>query len=292
MKMSRIKIFIFILTNAAIFSCTFSCTSAQVQKKSVDTKKDVKKSAKKSASEVVMETPRAAQRDQSLYAELDNAIANSDIEKIKIHSSEILLAHPQDLKALNSLAMYYYQKQQVEAALTLLNKSLTAPAQSSAEFTVAVSAIYNNLGLIELAKNNKQEALKMFRQALEIDRNNYIAATNAAAIYLKEKDYKKIIITLEGFINSTVRAEGFTYYAIALHATGKPAESAEIFEKILKIKPDSRLALLHYSILLIETQAKYKEGLAQIDRLKLMGAGSESRQIINNLEIKAKAGLK
>ncbi len=80
-------------------------------------------------------------------------------------------------------------------------------------------------------------------------------------------------------------------YAIALSASGKTKEAADIYEKILKENPSQKDVMLNYAILLIEDLNKNKEGLDLLNRLKFVGTSPETRDIIKQLENKAKAGL-
>lgn len=218
-------------------------------------------------------------------AEFDQAIVSGDDEKIRKASQDMLQINSKNSKALNALAMSHYKKQQYEAAILLLNKALGVNPNAS--------EVYNNLGLVELAKNNRKEAITMFRKSLQVNPDNQFAAANAAAIYAREKDYSKVVFTLERAVSNNKASAGtINNYAIALVATGKANEAASLYEKILKDNPDNKSFILNYSILLIEKQAKYKEGLDLVNRLKFVGADNESRQVIKELEIKAKAGLK
>lgn len=232
--------------------------------------------------EPAVSSPAAAEMKQ---AELDQAVASGDEERIRKASQEMLQFNSKNSKALNALAMWHYKRQQYEAAALLLNKALAANPNAS--------EAYNNLGLIELAKNNRKEAISMFRKALQVNPENPYAAANAAAIYAREKDYSKVVLTLEKAVNNNkANASALNNYAIALVATGRHGDAASYYEKILKDNPDNKSYILNYSILLIEKQAKYKEGLDLVNRLKFVGTDNESRQVIKELENKAKAGLK
>ena len=66
----------------------------------------------------------------------------------------------------------------------------------------------------------------------------------------------------------------------------------QIYEKVLKANPSSRDIMLNYSIFLIDQKQKYKQGLDLLNRLKFVGVQPEARNIIKDLENRAKAGLK
>lgn len=283
------KIFIIICSCFLVLSCSTNSTkdvlvledeSAKEKEAKIPHPKADENSGSKVS--VVPGQPVASVMQQS---ELDRVIVEGDNEKIQKTSIELLQVNSKNYKALNSLAMCHYKKQQFEAAILLLNRALAVNPKSS--------EVYNNFGLIMFAKNEKKEAVNMFRKALQLNPENYLAAANLSSIYAKEKDYSKVIFSLEKFVkNGKANIFDLNNYAIALVATGKDKEAAEIYEEILKQSPEYKNAMLNYAILMIEKQDKYKEGLDLINRLKFVGADHEARQTIKDLEFKVKAGLK
>jgi tetratricopeptide (TPR) repeat protein len=219
------------------------------------------------------------------YDVLDAAIASKNEERIRSVSVDLLQNNPKDLKALNSLAMTYLQKGNSEAAFVLLNKMISIDSRSSAAHT--------NLGLVHISRNEKREAIEMFKKALEYDSENYIAGSNLGSIYVKEKDYNKALIALENVIDDN-KADDSTLsnYAIALSATGKAEEAANIYEKLLSKNNSNKNVMLNLAAVYIEKLNKFDEGLDLINRLKFVGPDQEARQTIKELENKAKAGLK
>ena len=221
----------------------------------------------------------------SMYASLNDSIKNQNDDLIQKMSMEILTQNSKDLKALNALAVVYYKKGRLEAAQFLLTKGIAAHATSS--------ELHSNLGLVYLARNERREATKAFRKALELNPTDAIAGANLGAIYSQEKDYIKAALSLEVPIKKgTKDPKVLNNYAIALSATGRAKEGAEFYEKVLKDNPSHREAMLNYAISLIENFQKNKEGLDLLNRLKFVGAPQDARETIKNLENKAKAGLK
>ncbi|MEK6628962.1 MAG: tetratricopeptide repeat protein [Bdellovibrionota bacterium] len=285
-----IKLFGLIFLGLTMLSCSTSLVTENSELLDIETNTasvaPVKQETSKSPSPSVPSAPVVIAPTVDIsYRDLEKAITSGNNESIKTISNDLLQMNSKDLKALNALAMYYYNKQQLAAAELLLNKALTSHPKSS--------AVYNNLGLIELAKNEKKEAINMFHKALELDSKNHSAAANIAAIYVKNKSYQYAVIALEKFADiKLIGVDSLNNYAIALQATGKLDDASDIYESILKKVPDHKSALLNFSILLIEKQAKYNDGLDIINRLKFVGIDNESRELIKNLENKAKAGLK
>lgn len=219
------------------------------------------------------------------YNALDAAIASGSDERIKAASVDILQDNPRDVKSLNALAMNSYKKGQYEASVLLLDKVLSIDPNSS--------TAYSNLGLVHLARNEKNEAIDYFKKSLDLDSSNVAAASNLGALYLREKDYSKAVSLLGSSAESVNANEvNMTNYAIALSAVGKPKEAADVYNKVLKKNPSNKYAMMNLAIVLIDKLNKFEDGLDLINRLKFVASDLGSRQVIKDLEIKAKAGLK
>lgn len=240
--------------------------------------------AEEKKSEPAQEEQKFEPVSSAQYGKLNDAIKQQNDDQIQKISSEVLTQNPKDGKALNSLAMVYYKKGRFEAAGYLLNKAIAANPN--------MSELYGNLGVVQLAQNDRREGIKSFRKALELNSGDYIAGANLGAIYIQEKDFNRAVLALEApYKKGTKDLKILNNYAIALAATGKGQDAADIYAKILKDNPSQREALLNYSILLIDDLKKYKDGLDLLNRLKFVGPPSEARETIKDLENRAKAGL-
>lgn len=277
----------FLVLFIALF--VFSCSSTNENSTEVPiTSENVPESAADAA--VSTDEPQAEEKASpppvavSMYAALNDAIKVQNDDAIQKASSDILTQNPKDIRALNSLAIVYYKRGRFEAAQFLLLKAIAANGSSS--------ELHSNMGLVQLAKNERRDAIKSFRKALELNPQDAVAAANVGSIYVAEKDYNKAALSLEISVRKGMKdPKIMNNYAIALTATGRVKEAGEIYEKLLKDNPSHREAMLNYSILLIENMQKHKEGLDLLNRLKFVGAPPESRDTIKNLENKAKAGL-
>ncbi|MGZ3726479.1 MAG: tetratricopeptide repeat protein [Pseudobdellovibrio sp.] len=281
----------FVLVGISLF--VFSCSSSPKTEtapsvpppeiKKADKKSDVAQDdrpATAKAAEVKTEAPKPVK-----YDALNAAIAANNDEKIKAAAIEVLQSNSKDTKALNALAMSAFRKGHTDAAVLILEKVLTIDPKSS--------SASSNMGLISLSRNEKHDAIESFKKALEFDPNNAVAAMNLGSIYIKENDYAKTVIALDQTVsNGKADENSMNNYAIALAATGKAQAAADIYEKILKKNSSNKNVMLNLAIVLIEKLNKNEEGLDLVNRLKFVGADSDARQVIKDLEIKAKAGLK
>ncbi|MES2801519.1 MAG: tetratricopeptide repeat protein [Bdellovibrionota bacterium] len=216
---------------------------------------------------------------------LTEAVRLQNDEGISQATTEILTQNPKDLRALNALAMVYYKRGRYEAAEYLINKAMAINSNRA--------ELYSNMGLIRMAQGEKREAIKAFRQGLELNNQDGVIGANLGSIYVKEKDYSKAELALEIPVRKgTKDMKTLSNYAIALTGTGKHDKALDIYEKLMKDNPGQRDIMLNYSILLIEHKQKYREGIDILNRLKFVGAPPEARNLIKDLESKAKAGLK
>lgn len=221
----------------------------------------------------------------SQYAALNEAIKAQSDERIYQTATQILTQSPNDVKALNALSMYHYKKGRFELSRFLLNKAIAASPK--------MAELYSNLGIVQLAQNERREAVKSFRKALEINNDDPVAAANLGAIYVQEKDYNKAAVVLEIAYRKGVRdPRVLNNYAIALSATSKLDKAEELYKNILKDNSNNKEAMYNYAVLLVDRMGKFQEGLEVINRLKFVGGPADTRNKIIALENKAKAGLK
>ncbi|MFP5518694.1 MAG: tetratricopeptide repeat protein [Bdellovibrionia bacterium] len=216
---------------------------------------------------------------------LDEAIQSKSEERIFTAARDAIARNPNDVKALNAMAMYHFNKGRTDLAEHLLKRGIKASPRSF--------ELYNNLGIVQLSTQQNREAVLSFKEALSINPNDPVASANIGAIYVRERDYAKAVIALEtAYGRGNKDLKTMNNYAVALTARGDAKKAKSIFKDILKEDQNNREALLNYAITLIDHLGENEEGLDVINRLKFVGGPSESRQIINTLENKAKAGLK
>jgi Tfp pilus assembly protein PilF len=221
----------------------------------------------------------------SQYSALNDAVKSQNDEKIYQASTQILSQSPNDGRALNALAMYHFKKGRYDLSRFLLSKGIAANSK--------MSELYSNMGMVQLAQDERRDAIKSFRRALDANSNDGIAAANLGAIYTQEKDYNKAAIVLETAYKRGIRdVRLLNNYGITLAAQKKFDRAADMYKAALKEESNNGSVLFNYATLLIDGMGDFKEGLEQINRLKFVGGPSESRNRIIALENKAKAGIK
>jgi Tfp pilus assembly protein PilF len=229
--------------------------------------------------------PPAAKTSAALDTGLVEAIKSGNNESIYRASIQALSQNPNDVRALNALGMYHYQKAHYSAALLMFNKALKVSPN--------ISDLHNNIGLVHLAQNEEREAMQSFKKAMELNSRDGTAAANIGAIYIEQKDYTKALVAMEiAYRKNSRDANILNNYGIALTANGKYREAHDIYKKGLSANPNSKDLMLNHAILLIDHLKANEEGLDLLNKVKFLGVSNEARNRINLLENKAKAGLK
>jgi Flp pilus assembly protein TadD len=215
------------------------------------------------------------------YANLSNALRSNKAQSVQDEAARILVANPDDLVALNALAMWNYRQKKVGAAKLLLARAI--------EKGEPRAAILNNYGLTLLAEGDEIGAAEQFKKALRLDESHAEANANLGAHYAKGGDWKKALPRLEAAWNagrqdSTVAND----YALALKGEGETEKARKIFEDAMKRNNKDSILLLNYAALLIETLNRPKEGLPLVYRVKFLE--TERKDVLtraNMLERKA-----
>ena len=211
-------------------------------------------------------------------------IRNQDDEGVLKESSRLLIQNSNDFKALNAMAMVYYKKGQFNLAKNLLFRA----QKNNPTFEV-----YSNLGIVLLGNEERNEALRQFKKALELNPNDSVSASNAGSIYIKAYDYEKANLVLENSYKRGIKDfRVLNNYAISLVGLGKYENAESVYREALKENSSNKEVLFNFSILLIEHLKKNQEGLEVLQKLKFIGIPEQSRNKIQELELMARKGQK
>ena len=278
------KKIILIFICLGLFNCASSSKNSSVKEtpsSNSSSKNEAESSEDVSAESDVEKAPVIVVPD-SQYAGLITAIKSQNDDAISKAAMRILLQAPNDVKALNALALVNYKKGRYDAAQYLLSKALAKSGN--------VSETHSNLGLFFLAKKEKRDAIRSFKKALEINPQDGVAAANLGSIYVQEKDMIKAVFALEIAYGRGVRdIKTMNNYAVALASNGKTAEAGRIYKTLVKDNASNKEVLFNYIVFLVDHEQNYKEGIEYINRLKFVGVPPEVRQKLSALEAKAKS---
>ncbi|MBX3021530.1 MAG: tetratricopeptide repeat protein [Bdellovibrionales bacterium] len=188
-----------------------------------------------------------------------------------------------DLKALNALAVHYFEDGKYGLSRIILSRAQKAHANEP--------ALENNQGVLYLSEDKQRPAIAAFRKALEMKSSYQIASANLGSIFVEYRDYGRAKDLLErGY--SAVKSDmkkglGIDIannYALSLSGSGDTDRAKDIYQNILKADSGSVTALLNYSILLIHKLKDKKEGEKQLNRLKFLADDSKTRSAIEAMD--------
>jgi Flp pilus assembly protein TadD len=220
------------------------------------------------------------------YTALSKAFDDKNYKEVFALSGQMLSQNPNDVQALNALAMYHMQKSEWGAARLLLERAL--------EKNKDVSGLYNNLGVIALREDNLETAIIHFKTAYEKDRKNPTAANNLGSIYVKYLDYGKaepLIDTAYSYMPDATSVAN--NYAIVKRSKGNFDAAADLYKKILAKEPRNVSTLLNYAILLIDYMKKYDEGEKLLNKLEFLESNEPYVKVkVTELHTKIQAARK
>jgi len=166
----------------------------------------------------------------------------------------VLRIEPRSAPALSALGMVYEARGQHELADLVLHRALDIDKESK-----AAADVYNNLGLVALARRRDQEAFADFDSASRIDPTLTVARRNKAMVYLDCGDYARASEELHAVTHGDpTDVEAWNALGVAERGEGKFADAQKAYEKALAADPNGPGA----------ADALYNLGVLQMDFLK------------------------
>ncbi len=281
-----------VLTALATLSLICACSSDSKKSSSKNSSDDssasvneAPSSSSKSSSASEPETAaRAAKASQDAVSSLQEAIKSQNDDAIQRTAMAVLMQNANDVRALNAMGLFHYRKGRPLAAQLFFSKAQQLSPNSS--------EIYSNMGLVYLALKEEIEATRSFKKAIELNPSDLNAAGNLGSIYVDHRDFNKAFAILSMNTGRSHDLKFLNNFAIACAETGKVEQAESLYQEALKVAPSNKEVLFNYATLQIEYLNKYKEGLETLGRLKLFGPVEGMKNQTNELENKAKAGLK
>lgn len=233
--------------------------------------------------------PQVRQVTSDELKALAQAFKSKSEEQLLSAAAKILGKDANNLQALNTLGVYYFETGKPGLAKIIINRALTAHPN--------IPALHNNLGIIFLQEGKQRQAIASFKRSLQIQTDYQTGATNLASIYLEYQDYTKALDPLEDAYKSSKSArdkgdvaaiEIANNYAVALAGTGDLKQAERVFEGLEKADTKNWKVLLNYSILLVERLNSKKKGAAVLNKLKFVSDDSQVLSRVQALEEKLK----
>jgi tetratricopeptide (TPR) repeat protein len=189
----------------------------------------------------------------------------------------VLRAEPRSAPALSALGMVYEARGQHDLADLVLHRALDIDKESK-----AAADVYNNLGLVALARRRDQEAFADFDQASRLDPSLTVARRNKAIVYLDCGDYARASEELHAVTKADpTDVEAWNALGVAERGQGKFDAAQKAYEKALAADPNgpgAADALFNLAVLQMDFKKDAAKAKARLDEyLKIAGASHPRR---------------
>lgn len=219
------------------------------------------------------------------YKSLQSAFRIKDDGGIKDEAAKILTRNPQDVVALNALAVSNLHRNQSRTARYYLEYALN--------YHKTEPALYNNLAVVEWKEGEIDAAISNLKKAYKINPNHTETLSNLGMIYAKYGESQKAIMLLKEAYKKNKSVQVGAAYALALKMKGDYKESESIYSTIVKADTRDVNILINYSILLIDHLGKPQVAAPLLSRVSFLGTEDPFvQEKLSQLERKLNAGEK
>lgn len=206
-----------------------------------------------------------AREANAVRVQLANALRRADkLDEALEVLRAVLKVEPRSAAALNALGMVYEARAQHELADLVLHRALDVDKESK-----AAADVYNNLGLVALARRRDQEAFADFDQASRLDPALTVARRNKAMVYLDCGDYARAAEELRAVTHSDPGdVEAWNALGVAERGEGKLDAAEKAYEKALAADPNgpgAADALFNLAVLQMDFRKNPEKARARLD---------------------------
>ena len=182
----------------------------------------------------------------------------------------VLRVEPRSALALNALGMVYETRGQHELADLVLHRALDiADANGHPTDAKAAAEVWNNLGLVALARQHDQEAFADFDSAARVDPTLTVARRNKAMVYLDCGDYARAAEELHAVTRADPGdVEALNALGVAERGRGNFEAAQRAYEKALAAAangPGAADALYNLAVLQMDFKKDPDKARARLD---------------------------
>lgn len=237
--------------------------------------------------------PQAIQ-DLRVRALSSRGLASLDLGKLaeaRTDLQDIVKRSPRSSAALVNLAKVFIAERNIEAALNLYEKSLTADAQNfdaasgvvsmsirlgqtakahaktgeliaaSAGQADVLAALHYLKSMIFAAERNAADAERELLTAIELDENYLPAYSAYASLLVEQNRTNEAVAQYRKVVEKRPAAQIYTLLGILEDARGDTAEAEKAYRKALDIAPETAIAANNLAWLIAENQGNLDEAL-------------------------------
>jgi tetratricopeptide (TPR) repeat protein len=194
----------------------------------------------------------------------------------------VLRLEPRSALALNALGMVYEARGQHELADLVLHRALDiADANGHPTDAKAAAEVWNNLGLVALARQRDQEAFADFDSAARVDPTLTVARRNKAMVYLDCGDYARAAEELHAVTKADPGdVEALNALGVAERGRGNFEAAQRAYEKALTAAangPGAADALYNLAVLAMDFKKDPEKARARLDEYLKTAPRSHAR---------------
>jgi tetratricopeptide (TPR) repeat protein len=246
-----------------------------------------------------VEAQPAARETSAVRVQLAHALRRGNkLDEATEVLRTVLRVEPRSTTALNALGMVYEARGQHELADLVLRRALDVaePKEGKRDGEgkrggdsdpKAAAEIYNNLGLVSLARRRDQEAFAHFDAASRLDPTMTVARRNKAIVYLDCGDYVRAAEELRAVTKADAGdIDAWNALGVAERGQGKFDAAQRAYEKALAAAaggPGAADALFNLAVLAMDFRKDPNKARLRLDEfLKVAGPGHSRRPDAEN----------
>ena len=187
---------------------------------------------------IIREAPAAP----SGYANLADAIAGRQPDSAIALYEHALRLDPDDVMALNNLALTYREAGRIDSALAKIDRAIAAQPGGSA-------LLHLNRASVLITAGRTDQAADELRRALAMDSAVLYARTMLADMLRQRGRYDSAIVLMQGEVRYRPSATSFSYLGDLFISTSDTARAEESYDQALRIDPKYLTALFNLAAL-------------------------------------------
>jgi tetratricopeptide (TPR) repeat protein len=230
-------------------------------------------------------THKSPKVEDKIYSALQEAMNAKDEKRVENAAAIALESNPEDLLALNALAIVHHSKKRVKLAELIWQRALKAHKDNP--------ALLNNLAVLDFANGEWRRALATLKEIKAKNSSYQEAELNLSSLYVQHYDFKKAQsllakaarqYPLSSKESDSVAVRVHTNLAVALWGLGKTKDAESVLTDIFKQDIANPQALLNLANLLVYVEKNKDKATTVVSRLKYMSEDPTLQKRVKELE--------
>ncbi len=221
--------------------------------------------------------------DSVLYKNLSKVMKLKSEKDIVEAASKILAIDENNFKAINALAIFYYEAKKYNMAKLLLERGLKADPGNK--------ELKNNMALVHFAQGDRRKGLVALKDAAQGGKVDGESNLNLSSIYVEHRDYEKALGPLSK-IYSKIKPKLKTKsraavalannYAVSLVGAKDYSAAEKVFKTAQEAGVRDTNLLYNYAVFMVQQGKNKEDAYKVISRLKFL---TEDQKLLRKVEL-------